>query len=103
MVQRGNKRQPCSLNDDRQRYLHSRREVLCRFDCRLHVCVLISSHTHLLLTPCATGLFAEAQDDDVVAVMRAHPQQPKALERGTSGAWHGVLHKCIALARSGEG
>lgn len=56
VVQRGNNRLPCFLDDaDRQRYLQCLREGLSRFDCALHAYVLMSNHVHLLLTPRASG------------------------------------------------
>lgn len=51
VVQRGNNRWPHFLDNlDRQRYLQCLRQALGRFDCRLHVHVLMSNHVHLLLT-----------------------------------------------------
>ncbi len=56
VVQRGNNRLPCFLDDeDRQRYLQCLRQALLRFGCRLHAYVLMSNHVHLLLTPDETG------------------------------------------------
>ena len=56
IVQRGNNRLPCFLDDDdRQRYLQCLRHGLLRFGCRLHAYVLMSNHVHLLLTPDQTG------------------------------------------------
>jgi putative transposase len=56
VVQRGNNRLPCFLDDeDRQRYLQCLRQALSRFGCRLHAYVLMSNHAHLLLTPDEAG------------------------------------------------
>jgi REP element-mobilizing transposase RayT len=56
VVQRGNNRLPCFLDDeDRQRYLQCLRQVLLRCGCRLHAYVLMSNHAHLLLTPDEAG------------------------------------------------
>ncbi len=56
VVQRGNNRLPCFLDDeDRQRYLQCLRQALLRFDCKLHAYVLMSNHVHLLLTPVEAG------------------------------------------------
>lgn len=56
IVQRGNNRLPCFLDDeDRQRYLQCLRQALSRFGCRLHAYVLMSNHVHLLLTPDEAG------------------------------------------------
>lgn len=56
VVQRGNKRLPCFLDDvGRQRYLQFLLDALARFDCRLHAYVLMDNHVHLLMTPAAVG------------------------------------------------
>ena len=57
IVQRGNNRLPCFLDDDdRQRYLQCLRSALSRFGCQLHAYVLMDNHTHLLLTPGESGV-----------------------------------------------
>ena len=57
VVQRGNTRLPCFLDDeDRQRYLQCLRQALLRFGCKLHAYVLMSNHAHLLLTPDEAGV-----------------------------------------------
>ena len=56
VVQRGNNRMPCFLDDDdRRRYLHGLSECLLRFGCELHAYVLMTNHVHLLLTPGEVG------------------------------------------------
>ena len=56
VVQRGNNRLPCFLDDeDRQCYLQCLRQALLRFGCRLHAYVLMSNHAHLLMTPDEAG------------------------------------------------
>lgn len=56
IVQRGNNRQPCFLDDDDRRfYLHTVHELLSRHDVALHAYVLMSNHVHLLATPGAVG------------------------------------------------
>lgn len=56
VVQRGNNRLPCFLDDDdRQHYLQCLLVALARFDCRLHAYVLMDNHVHLLLTPDEAG------------------------------------------------
>lgn len=56
VVQRGNNRMPCFLDDDdRQYYLQRLLEALPRFGCSLHAYVLMSNHVHLLLTPHEVG------------------------------------------------
>ncbi|WP_244812240.1 transposase [Xanthomonas arboricola] len=56
IVQRGNDRLPCFLDDgDRLRYLHLLHEALHATDCQLHAYVLMNNHVHLLATPPAIG------------------------------------------------
>lgn len=56
VIQRGNNRMPCFLDDnDRRRYLQGLRESLPRFGCNLHAYVLMDNHVHLLLTPHEVG------------------------------------------------
>jgi putative transposase len=56
VVQRGNNRLPCFLDDDdRQRYLQCLLQALPRYRCRLHAYVLMDNHAHLLLTPDEAG------------------------------------------------
>ncbi|UKR54036.1 transposase [Xanthomonas fragariae] len=56
IVQRGNNRLPCVLDDgDRLRYLHLLHEALHATGCQLHAYVLMDNHVHLLATPPATG------------------------------------------------
>lgn len=56
VVQRGNNRMPCFLDDeDRLRYLQCLREALLRYGCALHAYVLMNNHVHLLLTPREAG------------------------------------------------
>lgn len=52
IVQRGNNRLPCFLDDgDLQRYLHLLRDALHHCDCQLPAYVLMDNHVHLLITP----------------------------------------------------
>lgn len=56
IVQRGNNRLPCFLDDgDRLRYLHLLHEALQATGCKLHAYVLMDNHVHLLITPPAAG------------------------------------------------
>jgi putative transposase len=56
VVQRGNNRLPCFLDDeDRQNYLQCLLAALRRFGCRLHAYVLMDNHVHLLVTPGEAG------------------------------------------------
>jgi len=56
VVQRGNNRLPCFLDDDdRQHYLQCLLPALKRFECRLHAYVLMDNHVHLLISPGEVG------------------------------------------------
>ncbi|GMV31879.1 MAG: hypothetical protein AMXMBFR59_40040 [Rhodanobacteraceae bacterium] len=51
VVQRGNNRLPCFLDDDdRRRYLHLLQEALIDTAVKLHAYVLMGNHVHLLVT-----------------------------------------------------
>jgi putative transposase len=51
IVQRGNNRLPCFLDDyDRSRYRQLLREALLATGCELHAYVLMDNHVHLLAT-----------------------------------------------------
>ena len=55
-AQRGNNRELCFYaDDDYHRYLDDLRDAADRNDRRLHVCVLMTSHVHLLMTPRPAG------------------------------------------------
>jgi putative transposase len=56
VMQRGNNRLPCFLDDqDRLHYLSLLREGLAATECQLHAYVLMGNHVHLLLTPPEPG------------------------------------------------
>jgi putative transposase len=56
IIQRGNNRQPCFVDDDdRRRYLADLEEALHAHDVELHAWVLMSNHVHLLATPRRRG------------------------------------------------
>lgn len=56
VVQRGNNRQPCFLDDqDKTHYLDLLHQALQRTGCLLHAYVLMDNHAHLLMTPPLAG------------------------------------------------
>ncbi len=92
VVQRGNNRLPCFLDDgDRQRYLQCLRQGLARFDCRLHAYVLMSNHVHLLLTPASVGA--------VSRLMHTFARNYTGLFNGRHGRtgtlWEGRFKACL--------
>ena len=55
IIQRGNNRSACFYADENyRRYLETLEEQAQKFDCALHVYVLMTNHVHLLLTPART-------------------------------------------------
>lgn len=59
VIQRGNNRQACFLQDrDREFYLGSLKRALNDYDCDLHAYVLMSNHVHMLMTPGEAGRVA---------------------------------------------
>lgn len=92
IVQRGNNRLPCFLDDeDRQRYLQCLRQALSRFGCRLHAYVLMSNHVHLLLTPDEAGA--------VSRLMHTFARNYAGLFNGRHGRtgtlWEGRYKACL--------
>jgi putative transposase len=56
VIQRGNNRQPCFLQErDYRFYLESLREASTQTGCRVHAYVLMTNHVHLLITPEVVG------------------------------------------------
>jgi hypothetical protein len=85
IVQRGNNRLPCFLDDhDRHRYLALLGEALRDTGCRLHAYVLMSHHVHLLATPLERGAAAytaivrEVINEADTEAIRAFLQQQRA-------------------------
>jgi putative transposase len=92
VVQRGNNRQPCFLDDeDRQLYLSLLREGLCRYECSLHAYVLMSNHTHLLLTPAGAGNVSRLMQN----VGRAYVQCFNGRHARTGTLWEGRFKSCL--------
>lgn len=92
IVQRGNNRLPCFLDDDdRQRYLQCLRQALLRYECHLHAYVLMSNHVHLLLTPESKGA--------VSRLMHAFSRNYVGLFNGRHGRtgtlWEGRYKSCL--------
>lgn len=92
VVQRGNNRMPCFLDDDdRQRYLQCLRQSLIRHGCELHAYVLMSNHVHLLLTPPEKGT--------VSRLMQMFARNYAGLFNGRHGRtgtlWEGRYKSCV--------
>ncbi len=92
VVQRGNNRLPCFLDDeDQQRYLQCLREGLLRYGCSLHAYVLMTNHIHLLLTPHDVGA--------VSRLMQTFGRNYAGLFNGRHGRtgtlWEGRYKSCL--------
>jgi len=92
VVQRGNNRLPCFLDDDdRRRYLHLLGEALLDTGCALHAYVLMDNHVHLLLTPPEAGAISHLMQK----LGRGHVGQFNARHRRTGTLWEGRYKSCL--------
>lgn len=86
VVQRGNNRLPCFLDDaDRRRYLTLLGEALLDTDCKLHAYVLMDNHVHLLTTPPKIGAVARLMQK----LGLGYVGQFNARHRRTGTLWEG--------------
>jgi putative transposase len=86
VVQRGNNRLPCFLDDaDRRRYLTLLAEALLDTGCKLHAYVLMDNHVHLLTTPPEVGALARLMQK----LGRGYVGQFNARHRRTGTLWEG--------------
>lgn len=97
VVQRGNNRLPCFLDDhDRRSYLTLLRGVLQETACRLHAYVLMDNHVHLLMTPPGTG--------DIGRLMqklgRRYVGQFNARHGRSGTLWEGRYKACLVDGES---
>ena len=86
VVQRGNNRLPCFLDDvDRRRYLTLLGEALLATGCKLHAYVLMDNHVHLLTTPPEIGAVARLMQK----LGRGYVGQFNTRHRRTGTLWEG--------------
>lgn len=92
IVQRGNNRLPCFLDDaDRRRYLRLLGEALLDTNCALHAYALMDNHVHLLLTPTAVGAVSRFMQK----LGRGYVGQFNARHRRTGTLWEGRYKSCL--------
>lgn len=92
IVQRGNNRLPCFLDDeDRARYRQQLREALLATGCQLHAYVLMDNHVHLLATPPAAGAIGRLMQ----RLGRQYVGQFNARHRRTGTLWEGRYKACL--------
>ena len=63
VLQRSNDRNPCFFDEDNYWFLLDWLGDACgRYDVAIHACVLMTNHSHLLMTPCTkSGLYRVMQ------------------------------------------
>lgn len=92
VVQRGNNRLPCFLDDtDRRTWRHLLREALLKTGCRLHAYVLMDNHVHLLITPPAVGALSRLMQQ----LGRRYVGQFNARHGRTGTLWEGRFKACL--------
>src|SRR5206468_7516033 len=92
VIQRGNNRGPCFLNDeDRDFYLFHLARGLGRFGCQLHAYCLMTNHVHLLLTP--EG--AESCAALMKHMGQLHSQYFNKRYGRTGSLWEGRFRSCL--------
>jgi putative transposase len=97
IVQRGNNRLPCFLDDDdRQRYLTLLREALLDTGCKLHAYVLMDNHVHLLVSPPAIGAIGRLMQK----LGRGYVGQFNARHRRTGTLWEGRYKASLVDSKS---
>jgi putative transposase len=95
IVQRGNNRLPCLLDDeDRRRYLHGMKGGLRRYGCALHAYVLMSNHVHLLVTPAESGAVSRLMQ----TFGRNYARLFNARHRRTGTLWEGCFKSCLVVS-----
>lgn len=92
VVQRGNNRLPCFLDDqDRLHYLSLLSGALLSTQCRLHAYVLMDNHVHLLLTPPDCGAISRLMQ----LLGRRYVGQFNVRHGRTGTLWEGRYKACL--------
>jgi len=92
IVQRGNNRLPCFLDDtDRAYYRQLLREALLTTGCRLHAYVLMDNHVHLLVSQPEVGAIGRMMQ----RLGRHYVGQFNARHRRTGTLWEGRYKSCL--------
>lgn len=97
IVQRGNNRLPCFLDDDdRQLYLQLLRQAALATQCQLHAYVLMDNHVHLLATPLERG----AVSGMMQRLGRSYVALFNARHGRTGTLWEGRYKSCLVDSTS---
>ena len=96
VVQRGNNRLPCFLDDsDRSGYVQLLRQSLLASGFRLHAYVLMDNHVHLLMTPPEAGAVSRLMQ----SLGRSYVGLFNARHRRTGTLWEGRYKSCLVDAQ----
>jgi putative transposase len=92
VVQRGNNRLPCFLDDDDRRfYLAHLNSCLSAQACALHAYVLMDNHVHLLLTPTTSGAISRLMQN----LGGRYSARFNARHERTGSLWEGRFRACL--------
>jgi putative transposase len=92
VIQRGNNRQPCFLNEqDYHFYLESLREAVRQTGCHVHAYVLMTNHVHLLVTPESVGAISQAMQ----RLGRRYVAYFNSAYGRTGTLWEGRFKACL--------
>jgi putative transposase len=96
VIQRGNNRVPCFVNDeDRYFYLFHLARSLGRCGCELHAYCLMTNHVHLLLTPKAIESCAALMKH----IGQLHSQYFNKRYGRTGSLWEGRFRSCLVQSQ----
>jgi len=105
IIQRGNNRLPCFFSeDDYQFYMECLRDASNRFGCIIHAYVLMTNHTHLLMTP----LYEDAIGKVIQSVGRRYVRYINQTYQRTGTLWEGrhkgnlVQSECYERKKQGS-
>jgi putative transposase len=97
VIQRGNNRQPCFLQEQDYRfYLEALREAAQQTGCRVHAYVLMTNHVHLLVTPEGGGAISCAMQ----RLGRRYVAYFNNAYRRSGTLWEGRFKACLVDSES---
>lgn len=92
VIQRGNNREPCFFEkSDYERYLEDLSIAAEKYDCRVHAYVLMTNHTHLLVTPMAENAVSEMMQ----SLGRRYVQYINKTYKRSGTLWEGRFKSCL--------
>jgi len=92
IVQRGNNRSACFFRDDDYRYyLYTLAQQAEKYECAVHAYVLMTNHTHILLTPSTKEGASRLMKD----LGQRYTQYVNRRYQRTGTLWEGRFHSCL--------